>query len=133
VARTDLTTGLGDRVALEMAAETQLAKAVRAGRELSVMTVHLPAAADICVRDQHLSIALRASVRAADLLFRYDPDTIVALLPMAGSDGAARVMQRVARLTDRPISYAVATAPGDGRDLETLVDAACRRVQHITF
>jgi len=52
-------------------------------------------------------------------------------LPMAGGKGASKVMQRVARLTDRPIAYAVATAPGDGRDLESLVEVAVRRARRL--
>ena len=71
--------------------------------------------------------------RASDQLFRFEVDTIVALLPTTEGLGVFKVMQRVARLADRPFSYAVATAPVDGRDLDSLLYEASRRTEHVTF
>ena len=131
--RVDVTTGFGDRVSLEIAARAELARTARAGHVLSIVVIRLVDADDVVVRDGSISLALRGSVRASDLLFRSDVDTIVALLPTTEALGVSKVMQRVARLADRPFSYAVATAPVDGRHLDSLLDEASRRTEHVTF
>ena len=128
IARIDQTTGFGDRIALEIAANAEIARAVRTRYPLSVAVILLADADDVTPRDQSISLAMRASVRATDQLFRYSEDTLVGLFPMAKGMGAAYVMKRAARLTDRPFAYALAVAPTDGTDIDTLVDQAYRSV-----
>jgi len=132
-ARVDLTTGFGDRIALEDAARTIVPAAVKKCQPLAVVVVRLVDAADVFVRDESISLALRASLRDSDRPFRLDADTIVLLL--LGTKGANvwKVMHRVSRLTDRPFSYTIAEAPTQGADLYELIEAADLGAQHCSF
>jgi len=125
--RIDLTTGFGDRVAMEMLAGPALRSADCHAPPVSIVVIQLADAQDVGVRDRAISLALRASVRATDQLFRIDEDTVVAVLSVTTDAGAKKVMSRVARLTDRPFAYGVATSPRDGRNLELLVEQARAR------
>jgi diguanylate cyclase (GGDEF)-like protein/putative nucleotidyltransferase with HDIG domain len=77
----------------------------------------------------------RAHLRAADILFRYGPDEVIALLDATDYDFANRLGQRI-RLTlrDRPlviqgnrvnidVGIACVSAPGDGHSLRDLIRA----------
>ena len=87
VARVDLTTGFGDRGAFDLLAPCAIASANRAGHAISVVVLTLADADDWLDRDRSISLALRASVRASDLLFRIAEDEIVLVLPMTSAQG----------------------------------------------
>ena len=70
------------------------------------------------------SLALRASVRASDLLFRIAEDQIVLVLPMTTIRGVPNIIERVVRLYDRPFTLGVATAPDDGIRADELLERA---------
>ena len=135
VARLDPITGFADRGALEMAAPPAIASATRSGLAISVGVIALAGADDALARDRSVSLALRASVRATDQLFRLDEDRIVVLMPMTAGRGVSKLMLRVARLCDRPFAWGVATAPTDGNEIDQLLARACRpkRTEYLSF
>ena len=132
-ARLDPITGFGDIGALETAAPVAIASAQRAGHPLSVVLLTLADADDADARDRSLSLALRASVRATDQLFRIDASRIVLLLPMTTRRGVTTVMTRVGRLCDRPFTWGVATSPKDGTEIYALLVLARSRERADTF
>jgi diguanylate cyclase (GGDEF)-like protein len=81
----------------------------------------------------HAAIAIRRSLRGADILFRYDDDEFVVLLARTDADLADQVARRIVEAAanlklvvspDEEISIAIrvggATAPGDGRSRVSL-------------
>jgi hypothetical protein len=135
VIRLDLTTGFGDRGAFDVLAPAAVASAVRAGHAVSVVVLTLADTDDWLDRDHSISLALRASVRAKDLLFRIAEDQIVLVLPMTAARGVSIVIERVARICDYRFTWGVATAPGDGVGTDQLVDRASRqeRAEDVPF
>jgi GGDEF domain-containing protein len=135
IARSDPIIGFADRGALEMAAPVAIASAIRAGLPVSVGVIALDDADDALARDRSVSLALRASVRATDQLFRLDEDRIVVLMPMTAGRGVSKVMLRVARLCDRPFAWGAATAPTDGTEINELLGRACsqERTEYLSF
>jgi len=128
-ARTDPATGFGNRAAMHLASVVAMARAQRAGHSCAVAVVKLADAEDTWARDQSISIAMRASLRATDQIFRVDTDTLVALLPMAAGRGVGAVMDRAARLTDRPFMWGAAFAGLDGKTTGELVERATGRLR----
>jgi GGDEF domain-containing protein len=126
-ARLDPITGFGDSDALERSAPAAIASAHRAGHPISVAVITLVEAGDALARDRSMSLALRASVRATDHLYRIDESTIVVLLPMTATHAVSTVMQRVARLTDHPFAWGAATSPTDGTEIYALLGASSSR------
>lgn len=116
-----------------MAAPVAIASAQRAGYPLSVVLLTLADAEDADARDRSLSLALRASVRATDQLFRIDASRIVLLLPMTTRRGVTTVMTRAGRLCDRPFTWGVATSPKDGTEIYALLVLARGRERADTF
>jgi len=135
MARLDPITGFADRGALAMAAPSAIASATRAGLTISVGVIALADADDGLARDRSVSLALRASVRATDQLFRLDENRIVVLMPMTAGHGVSKVMLRVARLCDRPFAWGAATAPEDGTQIDELLRRACsaERAEYLSF
>jgi diguanylate cyclase (GGDEF)-like protein/putative nucleotidyltransferase with HDIG domain len=86
-----------------------------------------------------VAAAIRAGLRGADLLFRYDADRFVALLTQTDAIAADALGNRVSkemasvRIGDEPLSDLAtirlgrATAPADGADLSALIRAATSR------
>jgi diguanylate cyclase (GGDEF)-like protein/putative nucleotidyltransferase with HDIG domain len=81
--------------------------------------------------------AIKASLRGADVLFRYESDEFVVLLTQSGATAAARVADRIAeRIADLQkrakqsedlaisVTLGVATYPVDGTSIEELVAVA---------
>jgi len=127
--RIDPITGFADKRTLELTADLVLAQARKRKHATSVIVLRLDDADDVAVRDASMSLALRASVRGVDHLFKTADRTLVVLLPMSSFDGVAKVVLRVARLCDRPFGYGAAMAPTDGWKIERLVAAATSRVR----
>ena len=135
IARLDPITGFADHGALAMAAPPAIASATRAGLMISIGVITLADADDAPARDRSVSLALRASVRATDQLFRLDENRVVVLMPMTDTRGVSKVMLRVARLCDRPFAWGAATAPTDGTEIHALLGRACspERAEYLSF
>jgi GGDEF domain-containing protein len=125
----DLATGFGNRVAMQEAAAVAMATASRGGHAFGVAVIKLAGAEDSWARDHSISLAMRASLRATDQIFRIDDDTVVALLPMAAGRAVGAVVERAARLVDRPFSWGPAFAGIDGRSIDELVQRAMGRLR----
>jgi GGDEF domain-containing protein len=128
----DMATGFGNRAALKLAAAPAIAVASRNGYSLAVAVIGLAEAEDAWDRDQSISLAMRASLRASDQVFRLDADTLVALLPMAAGRAVGAVMERAARLADRPFLWGAAFAGLDGWELGQLVARAAARLHAVS-
>jgi diguanylate cyclase (GGDEF)-like protein len=80
---------------------------------------------------------IRASLRAADVLFRLESDEFAALLLQTDGETADLIASRMrgafqkTGLSHSPtvgVTLAVATAPADGRRIEELIESARRRL-----
>jgi GGDEF domain-containing protein len=130
----DLATGFGNRAALERAAVSAISMTRRRGYSLAVAVIGLADADDVWdawERDQSISLAMRASLRASDQIFRLDADTLVALLPLAAGRVVGVVMEQAARLADRPFHCGAAFADLDGSTLGELVARAVLRLHPV--
>ncbi|MEO5658116.1 MAG: diguanylate cyclase [Nitrospiria bacterium] len=145
MATIDGLTGFINRWALEDRLEEEFVKAGRHAREFTLIFIDLDhlkeindrfghAAGDAAI--QRFCDAIRASVRATEIVGRYGGDEIVVLMPEASlADGlmvAERILRRVSGLplvieNERiglTASLGVATYPQHGRDKEALLRAA---------
>jgi len=133
----DPLTGLANRRLMELVLERNLARARRAGSELSLVMIdvdhfkrfndaHGHTAGDVVLRQ--LATAITASVRDADLAARYGGEEFLLLLPDAGlkqaAEAAERVRQLVAAQTAVTISLGVACFHERLGSAQALVDAA---------
>lgn len=133
----DPLTGLANRRLMELVLERNLARARRAGSELSLVMIdvdhfkrfndaHGHTAGDAVLRQ--LAAAITASVRDADLAARYGGEEFLLLLPDAGlkqaAEAAERVRQLVAAQTAVTISLGVACYHEALGSAQALVDAA---------
>jgi diguanylate cyclase (GGDEF)-like protein len=147
-AQHDSLTKLFNRAVFEQRWPTELARARRYGRELTLVLFDLDQfkqvndrlghpAGDALLRE--FAAILQAALRQSDMAFRYGGDEFAALLPETGSAAAAPVLQRLeARLreacqaeslrTPFGISYGLATFPVDGQDAGELVRLADARL-----
>jgi diguanylate cyclase (GGDEF)-like protein len=105
LARIDPLTGLGNRRAFDEALTTELARAARSGRPLSLVVADLNGfkaindaqghlAGDRCLR--HVAAVLRATVRTPDTCFRWGGDEFALLLEETTHADAEAVAERVA-------------------------------------
>jgi len=125
----DLATGFGNRAALDRAAKAGMATAVRDGYAFALVVIALTPAQDASRRDRSISLAMRASLRATDQVFRVDDELLVALLPMAAGRVVGAVMERAARLVDQPFAWGAAFAGLDGMAMAELIDRAAGRLR----
>ena len=125
--RIDPITGFADTRTLELTANYVLASARKRNHTVSVAIIQLDDADHATERS--MSLALRASVRGTDHLFKTAEQTLVVLLPGTSLDGVAKVVMRVARLCDRPFGFGVATTSRDGWHIGQLVVRATSRVK----
>jgi len=136
-ALTDPLTGAGNRRAMESAGRAALASSARTGAPLSVVVMDLDGLKTLndtrghAAGDQALAAlagGLRATLRDTDQLFRVGGDEFVALLPLAPAAAVAELMQRAQRSGAPSFSWGVASAPGDGTELASLVHTADGRL-----
>jgi hypothetical protein len=120
-------TGLFDAAALEPAAMAAIADAERAGYALSVAVIELARGPNKDSRDRSIILALQATVRATDQLFRLDDFRVAALLPMAAGRVVVGILERSARLCEGPLTWSMATTGADGRSLAAMLAATGRR------
>lgn len=147
-AQQDSVTKLFNRAVFEQRWQTELARARRYGRELTLVLFDLDQFKQVNDRLGHpagdtvlrqFAAILQASLRQSDIAFRYGGDEFAALLPETGSAAAAPLLQRLeARLfescqadslrTPLGISYGLATFPTDGQGAGELVRLADARL-----
>jgi len=143
----DQLTGLLTKESLFLACEMELKRCVKFDLPLSVLMMDLDFFKSVNDNHGHLMGShvlsevgrlIRESVREADLSGRYGGEEFVTYLAETDAMKARLVAERVRKtIQDHPftlgdlkihvnISIGVAAAPGDGRDLRTLVDIADR-------
>lgn len=147
-AATDPLTGLLNRRGMVDYATRELARADRARNYLSLLLLDLMGFKSINdglghpVGDEVLArtaSAIRESLRAGDVAFRYGGDEFLAVLPGASLLNALPIAERIRervteialpRKTDLKLGvhYGVATYPSDGATVEALVGAADQRL-----
>jgi diguanylate cyclase (GGDEF)-like protein len=147
-AQQDALTKLFNRAVFEQCWQTELARARRYGRELTLVLFDLDQFKQVNDRLGHpagdavlrqFAAVLQASLRQSDIAFRYGGDEFAALLPETGSAAAAAVLQRLetrlrencqTEFLDTPfgISYGLATFPTDGQSAGELVRLADARL-----
>ncbi len=147
-AQQDSVTKLFNRAVFEQCWQTELARAGRYGRELTLVLFDLDQFKQVNDRLGHpagdavlrqFAAVLQASLRQSDMAFRYGGDEFAALLPETGSAAATPVLQRLeARLRETcqaeslhtlfGISYGLATFPADGQGAGELVRLADARL-----
>jgi diguanylate cyclase (GGDEF)-like protein len=141
----DELTGLPNRQHLERFVNSELS--VSAGLPCSILLIEIVSGAHTRLNSrlvtQHaiaqIASKIRAGLRGADLLFRYDSGSFVALLTQTSSgtaDGVARALTlelaniRLTEDVGNEISHfrvGRATAPDDGTNLDKLIEAAGNR------
>jgi diguanylate cyclase (GGDEF)-like protein/putative nucleotidyltransferase with HDIG domain len=141
----DELTGLPNRQHLERFVNSELS--VSAGLPCSILLIEIVSGAHTRLNSrlvtQHaiaqIASKIRAGLRGADLLFRYDSGSFVALLTQTSSgtaDGVARTLTlelaniRLTEDVGNEISHfrvGRATAPDDGTNLDKLIEAAGNR------
>ncbi len=111
----DALTGLGNRSAIEAAAERELARSKRAKSALGVLLLDVDhfkkvndrlghAAGDLALRE--VAMALRGALRREDELGRYGGEEFLAVLPGASEDDLAIVAERLrAAVAHRVITW----------------------------
>lgn len=153
----DALTGALTRAQFETSGEAALARALAAGRPVSLAFIDIDRFKDINDRYGHVAgdevlrrvvDALRGEVRAADGIFRYGGEEFAVLCETMPHEAALAQAERMRRaveamtaapMTAAPmtaqaasptptISIGVATAPGDAATLRDLVAAADRRL-----
>jgi diguanylate cyclase (GGDEF)-like protein len=136
-AMVDPLTGLLNRRALDRDLRREFGRAARYGVEVSVMMADLDGLKLIndneghLAGDQHLVALARAFaqvLRSVDAGYRVGGDEFVFVLPDAGSDAADVVAARAMAVGAPAFSWGVATFPGDGDSVDTLLDLADRRL-----
>ncbi len=135
-AHTDALTGVGNRRALEQAARSVLAAAVRAGHHVTVVSIDLVGLKRINDTEGHLAgdraltaltAALGGAMRSTDQLFRVGGDEFVVLMPLARGSEAAELMRR-AGAGAPAFTWGAASLPEDGTALTSLLAAADSRL-----
>jgi len=126
--RIDPITGFADGRTLVLTGNYVLTLARKKNQAASLVVIRLDDTDEAAERS--MSLALRASVRGTDHLFKAAEQTLVVLLPVASLDGVAKVLLRVARLCDGPFVYGVATTQVDGWSIDRLVARATDRLRH---
>jgi diguanylate cyclase (GGDEF)-like protein len=147
----DSLTGLYNRSFFDDHAQRQVAQAVRAKRQMSLVMIDVDRLKEVNDRHGHrvgddlirtVANTLKQCVRAADAACRYGGDEFVVVLSTASPESAAvfsnRVLQDLAAAAgDRQplpawapasVSIGVATCPDDGATVEELVNCADARL-----
>src|ERR1700761_804436 len=144
-ARTDAKTGLLNATAWQREADTEIARAQRAGESLALLLAdvdhfkrvndtygHLAGDEVLC----GLANELRQQVRGSDVVGRFGGEEFVVLLPRADADEAYKIAERLRRRAgmmgvyadgvplDVTISIGLAVLGGHGQDLFELLAAA---------
>src|ERR1700742_4881949 len=144
-ARTDAKTGLLNATAWQREADTEIARAQRAGESLALLLAdvdhfkrvndtygHLAGGEVLC----GLANELRQQVRGSDVVGRFGGEEFVVLLPRADADEAYKIAERLRRRAgmmgvyadgvplDVTISIGLAVLGAHGRDLFELLAAA---------
>jgi diguanylate cyclase (GGDEF)-like protein/putative nucleotidyltransferase with HDIG domain len=151
-ALTDTLTELPNARAFHLALEQRLAECQRLNREpVSVLCMDLDDFKQINDAHGHgvgdrllasVAAIVKKQLRQMDILARYAGDEFFAIMPMASSDVAAMVAERVrsavesqayavrtGRTAHVGVSIGIACFPGDGETAEALLDSAGRRMQ----
>jgi diguanylate cyclase (GGDEF)-like protein len=143
LARTDALTGIPNRRLLDETVETEVARAMRYGRKLSILMVDLDDLKRINDKDSHqrgdealqvVARSAREACRQADLVGRFGGDEFVIVTPSTDSAGAALLAERFqAALREYsspsgvPVTVSIGVAEWDGRvmsDAASLLSAA---------
>jgi diguanylate cyclase (GGDEF)-like protein len=142
LARVDALTGLGNRRAFDEALATEVARAARSGRPLSLVVGDLDQfkaindrhghlAGDACLRQ--VAAVVTDTIRRPDACFRWGGDEFALLLADTDADGARLVAVRVASAIEltcrapsgRPLSVGTGVATYDVGDTpDTLLERA---------
>ena len=142
LARVDALTGLGNRRAFDEALATEVARAARSGRPLSLVVSDLDQfkaindrhghlAGDDCLRQ--VAAVITDTIRRPDACFRWGGDEFALLLADTDADGARLVASRVSSAiaktcrapSGRPLSVGVGLATHDVGDTpDTLLERA---------
>ena len=136
---TDSATGMANQRALITQFERECALSRKLATPLSLIVVYInqigfEAADDENNREQALAQLCRLTkkqIREADLLARYENDSLIALLPDSGQIEASEICGRIGReiaisglAHDFSISVGAATTPDDGDSFDDLLRAA---------
>lgn len=145
LSETDELTGLLNRRAFAITAARLFGQAMRYKRQLSILMIDADALKQVNDEYGHgagddllclLARTIQHELRTTDVLARFGGDEFVAMLPETGAKAASDVAERVrlavehARVNSGPsmigstVSIGIATFPGDGRILETLMENA---------
>ncbi len=119
----DSTTGLLNVHALERDLRRELARSVRYRRPVCVVVMRVADKDAI----QAFAVSLREGVRAGDLSYRIDDDTMAAILAEATPDAGELVAQRLVAGGAPTFTYGIAAHPEDSEDPEELVEIASQR------
>ena len=138
VAHLDQLTGCGNRMAMEVDVQRQLAHASRAHQKLAVAVLDLDGLKEINDGQGHQAgdASLRKLVkvvsevlRETDSIFRIGGDEFVLLLPLAsGEEDVDAMMERALENGAPSFSWGVATYPHDGSNFEQLFEVADRQL-----
>jgi diguanylate cyclase (GGDEF)-like protein len=131
----DLTGAMSRRAVMD-ALDSEIARAVRHGRQLSIVYLDVDLLKQVNDQSGHpagdrllaeVASVVRKACRASDLLGRIGGDEFLLVLPDTPVDGAETVAERLARrAADAGGSVSVGTAgsPRDRLDRDTLIEAA---------
>lgn len=145
LSETDELTGLLNRRAFAITAARLFGQAMRYKRQMSVLMIDADALK--LVNDEYghgagddllclLARTIQHELRTTDILARFGGDEFVAMLPETGAKAAGDVAERVRLAVEHArvnsgsgmigstVSIGIATFPGDGRILETLMENA---------
>lgn len=133
----DALTGVLNRRAFEQDVRRELGRAARHGGVFSLVVVDLDGLKAVNDTEGHaagdarlraLASAMRETIRREDSAYRFGGDEFAVLLPGATAEQAEAAMERVAETSAAPFTWGVGSWPDDGFGLETLVEAADRRL-----
>lgn len=145
LSETDELTGLLNRRAFAITAARLFGQAVRYKRQLSMLMIDADALKQVNDEYGHgagddllclLAKTIQHELRTTDILARFGGDEFVAMLPETGAKSASDVAERVRLAVENArvhsgsgvigstVSVGIATFPGDGRILESLMENA---------